>query len=212
MFKLFYYPSNASMAPHMLLEEIGCPYELVLVDRDNGAHKSADYLKLNPTGLIPVLVDGDQPIHQTAAICLHLTDKHPEAKMAPAMGDPLRPVCYQWLMYLTNTLQSELITYFYPDRMADDAAMTERVKAHAERRVGDMLDLLDVHLAKSGPFMLGAQYSVVDIYLLMLCRWTRMQARPAHMRPHLKALIDAVIARPAIQRTFAQEKLPLPWY
>jgi glutathione S-transferase len=211
MFKLFYYPSNASMAPHMLLEEIGCAYELVLVDRDNGAHKSAEYLKLNPTGLIPVLVDGEQPIHQTAAICLHLTDKHPEAKMAPAVGDPLRPVCYQWLMYLTNTLQSELITYFYPDRMADDAAMTERVKAHAERRVGGMLDLLDAHLAKSGPFMLGAQYSVVDIYLLMLCRWTRMQARPAHTRSHLKALIDAVIARPAIQRAFAQEKLPLPW-
>ena len=212
MYKLFYYPSNASMAPHMLLEEIGCPYELVLVDRDNNAHKSADYLKLNPTGLIPVLVDGEQPIHQTAAICLHLTDKHPEAKMAPAVGDPLRPVCYQWLMYLTNTLQSELITYFYPERMADDADMTERVKVHAERRVGDMLDLLDAHLAKSGPFMLGAQYSVVDIYLFMLCRWTRMHANPAHARAHLKALINALVARPAIQRTFAQEKLPLPWF
>jgi glutathione S-transferase len=210
--KLFYYPSNANMAPHMLLEEIGCPYELVLVDRDNNAHKSAEYLKLNPTGLIPVLVDGEQAIHQTAAICLHLTDKHPEAKMAPAMGDPLRPICYQWLMYLTNTLQPELITYFYPDRMADDAAMAARVEAHAERRVGGMLDLLDAHLAQSGPFMLGAQYSMVDIYLLMLCRWTRMHAVPAQTRPHLKTLIDTLVARPAVQRTFAQEKLPLPWY
>ena len=212
MIKLFYYPSNASMAPHMLLEEIGCPYELVLVDRDNNAHKSAEYLKLNPTGLIPVLVDGEQAIHQTAAICLHLTDKFPAANMAPLVGDPLRPVCYQWLMYLTNTLQAELINYFYADRMADDAVMAERVKTHAERRVGNMLDLLDAHLGKAGPYMLGAQYSVVDIYLLMLCRWTRMQARPAQTRPHLKALLDLLVVRPAIQRAFSREKLPLPWY
>jgi glutathione S-transferase len=104
------------------------------------------------------------------------------------------------------------ITYFYPDRMADDAAMAARVEAHAERRVGGMLDLLDAHLAQSGPFMLGAQYSMVDIYLLMLCRWTRMHAVPAQTRPHLKTLIDTLVARPAVQRTFAQEKLSLPWY
>lgn len=212
MYKLFYYPSNASMAPHMLLEEIGCPYELVLVDRANNAHKSADYLRLNPTGLIPVLVDGDTPIHQTAAICLHLTDRHPAANLAPPFGSPLRPLYYQWLMYLTNTLQAELINYFYPDRMADDAAMAERVKTHSERRVGDMLDLLEAHLAQGGPFMLGAQYSALDIYLFMLCRWTRMQARPAQSRPHLGRLVAQVAARPAVIRTFEQENLPLPWY
>ncbi len=212
MYKLFYYPSNASMAPHMLLEEIGCPYELVLVDRASNAHKSADYLRLNPTGLIPVLLDGDMPIHQTAAICLHLTDRHPAANLAPPLGNPLRPIYYQWLMYLTNTLQAELIHYFYPERMADDAAMAARVKAHAERRVGEMLDLLDAHLAQAGPFMLGAQYSAADSYLFMLCRWTRMHARPAQLRPQLGKLIADVAARPAVIRTFAQENLPLPWY
>ena len=69
MYQLYYYPSNASLAPHIVLEEIGAPYELVLVDRDAQAHKQPDYLKLNPSGLIPVLIDGDLVLTETAAIC-----------------------------------------------------------------------------------------------------------------------------------------------
>ncbi len=75
--KLFYFPGNASMAPHCLLEEIGQPFELAFVDRAQDAHKSADYLKLNPNGLIPVLVDGDRVLYDSAAICLHLAARHP---------------------------------------------------------------------------------------------------------------------------------------
>jgi glutathione S-transferase len=143
---------------------------------------------------------------------LHLTDQYPEANLAPRMGDALRPVYYQWLTYLTNTLQSELITYFYPERMADDAAMAARVKVHAERRVGGMLDLLDTHLGAKGPLMLGADCSAVDLYLFMLCRWTRAHAAPAQTRPNLARLMQYVAARPAVQRVFAREQLPLPWF
>src|SRR5882757_3246700 len=77
--QLHYHPSNASMVPHLLLEELGTPYELVLVDRAHAAHKSAAYLALNPNGLIPVMVDGDLVLYETAAICLHLADTHPNA-------------------------------------------------------------------------------------------------------------------------------------
>ena len=58
MIELHYYPSTAAMVPHILLEEIGKPYRHVLVDRAVGAHKEPAYLKLNPNGLIPVLIDG----------------------------------------------------------------------------------------------------------------------------------------------------------
>jgi glutathione S-transferase len=74
MIQLHYFPGNASMTPHILLEELGVPFELQFVDRSAGAHKSPDYLKLNPNGLIPVLVDGDLVLYETAAICLHLVD------------------------------------------------------------------------------------------------------------------------------------------
>ncbi len=63
MYKLYYYPGNANLAPHMVLQEIGAKYELVLLDRDKQQHKSPEYLKLNPHGRVPTLVDGDLVIY-----------------------------------------------------------------------------------------------------------------------------------------------------
>src|SRR5450755_61261 len=122
MLKLYYYPGNANLAPHMLLEELGAPYELLLVDRNAQAHKATDYLRLNPNGLIPVLVDGDLVLYESAAICLHLADRHPEAHLAPPLGTAERAHFYKWLIHLTNTVQAELLSYFYPERQTDDAA------------------------------------------------------------------------------------------
>ena len=119
MIQLHYFPSNASMTPHMVLEELGVPYELVLVDRTNNAHHSPEYLKLNPNGKIPVLVDGELVLYETAAITLHLADTHAGAGLAPPLGTPERAHFYKWLMWLSNTLQAEMPLYFYSDRWAD---------------------------------------------------------------------------------------------
>ncbi len=213
MYQLYYYPGNANLAPHMLLEELGVDYELVLVDRTKDAHRSPEYLKLNPNGRIPTLIDGELVLFETAAICLHLVDRHPQAGFAPEVGTAERAQFYKWLIYLTNTLQAELITYFYPERLADDDAATAQVKAHAEARVGAMLDLLDKTLAESdGPYLLGKRYTAVDPYLLMLSRWTRMMHNPARNRPHLGRFLRIMLERPAVQRAFAQEGLGEPLY
>jgi glutathione S-transferase len=210
--QLHYYPSNASMVPHLVLEEIGAPYELVLVDRAHGAHKSADYLALNPNGLIPVLVDGDLVLYETAAICLHLADTHPGAALAPALGTRERAHFYKWLMWLTNTVQATLIVYFYPERWADTTEAVTQVKAHAETKVGALLDQLDAELARvGGPWLMGTSFSVLDAYALTLCRWTRGFARPARGLPQLGPFLERVLARSATRRVFESEGLARPW-
>ena len=215
MLHLHYYPSTAAMAPHIVLQELGVPFELVLVDRPADAHKSPDYLKLNPNGLIPVLTDGDLVLYETAAICLYLCDMHPQAKLAPAVGTVERAHFYKWLIWLTNTLQATLITYFYPERSVNpgNAVGAAEVKAQAERKVGAMLDQLDAELARhGGPWLLGQTYSALDPYAMMLCRWTRgFASAPARARPHLGPYLQAMLARPAVQRVFATEKLVQPW-
>jgi glutathione S-transferase len=212
MLQLHYHPSNASMAPHLLLEELGLPFELKLVDRAHQAHKSPAYLKLNPNGLIPVLVDGDLVLYEAAAICLHLADTHPKAGLAPALGTPQRAHFYKWLVWLTNTLQSTLIVYFYPERWADAPDAVAQVRAHAEAKVGAMLDQLDAELARhAGPWLLGPAFSAVDPYALMLCRWTRGFARPARGLPQLGPYLQRMLARPATQRVFEREGLAQPW-
>jgi glutathione S-transferase len=157
-------------------------------------------------------------LYETAAVCLHLADTNPKAGMAPHLGSPERAHAYKWLAWLTNTLQAALIVYFYPERWVNDgnAAGAAELKRHAEAKIGAMLDQLDAQFAarageRSGDWFLGARYSVLDPYAFVLCRWTRGFARPARSLPHLKPFLERMLARPAVQRAFATEKLAAPY-
>ncbi len=213
MIRLYYHPGNASLTPHMLLEEIGAPFELEFVDREQRAHQSLDYLKLNPNGQIPVLIDGDIVLYETAAICLHLADSYPDSRLAPPLRTAQRAHFYKWLAWSTNTLQAMLMHYFYPDRLVDegDSHAAAQVKSHAQARIGGMLDRLDAQLAShEHDWLLGATFSAVDPFVLMLCRWTRSFTRPARVMPHLGPYLQRVLARPSVQRAFATERLQAP--
>lgn len=212
MLTLHYYPGNASLAPHMVLEELGLPYALELVDRTQGAQNSEGYRRLNPTGLIPTLVDGDQPIFETAAILLHLADMAPEKGLMPPVGTRDRALAYQWLIHLTNTVQPAYITYYYPDRYSTDPAHAPAVKAAAERRLDGMFDLLERALAGKD-YLLGDDVCVADHMLLMMVRWGRNFAgRPPRTLPNLGAHAARMADRPAVRRAFEREGLAAPWY
>jgi glutathione S-transferase len=206
MYQLHYFPANANAAPHMLLEEIGVPYELVLVDRARNAQKSMEYLKINPNGRIPTLVDGDLIMSEAAAIMLHLVDRHADAELAPQVGTPERAKFYQWLTFLTNSLQEELMIWQYPDRLAGtDASATGVVKRGAEARAGRFLDVIEDHLKANGPFFLGKRPSAVDFYLVMLSRWARPMAQPPRSRPNIAKLLDKMTGLHSVRRAYAQE-------
>lgn len=206
MYQLYYYPENASAAPHMVLEELGADYELVLVDRTVDAQKSEDYLKINPNGRIPTLVDGKLVLFEAAAIVLHLLDQNPQAGLAPNAGTPERSTFNQWLIFLTNSLQEELMIYQYPDRLTgDDAEATEVVKRGAEARASAHLDVIEKHLSANGPLFLGTTLSAVDFYFVMLCRWARPMTKPPRSRPNIAKLLDKITALPSVRRAYEGE-------
>ena len=214
MITLHYAPGNASFAPHVLLHEIGVPFELSLVDRANNAHKSPAYLRLNPNGLIPVLVDGELVLYEAAAICLHLADTHPAAQLAPALGSAERAHFYKWLVWMTNTMQATLLHYFYGHRLVDEGNTdgAAQVKAHAQAKTVACLEQIDAHLAAhGGPWMMGANYSALDAYTWMMCRWTRgFDDRPARSFAHIGPYLQRMLERPALQRAIAAEQLGAP--
>ena len=215
MIQLHYAPSTASMVPHILLEEIGVPYERVAVDRAARAHKSPAYLQLNPNGLIPVLVDGDLVLYETAAIALHLCDQHAATGLAPAVGTAERAHFYKWMAWLTNTLQATLIVYFYPERWVDtgNADGVAQVRRHAHEKVVGLLGQLEQQLAcATGPWFLGEHYTALDAYVFTLCRWTRnFPSGRARDLPRLGAYLQRMLQRPAVQRVLAHEQLQPPF-
>ena len=207
MYSLYYYPDNASTFPHMLLRELGVPFELRLVDRKQDAQRSAEYLRLNPQGLIPVLVDGELVITETAAIAMHLVDRHPESGLAPPVGTVERAQFYRWMMYLTNTVQPEHLKRAYPHRHVSDPGAVEDVRATAIRRLNGMFDHIEAELG-NGPWLLGERYSAVDMFLLMMVMWTSRMPRPATRLPGIAAHAARVMARAAVRAALEAEATP----
>jgi glutathione S-transferase len=201
MYTLYYSPGSASTVVQGVLEELGVPYKAELVDMSAGAHQSAAYLKLNPTGKIPALgLENGDVISESAALCLFLADRHPQGGMAPSVDDPKRGTFLQWLMYLTNTLQPADLRFYYSERYTSAAGDLAGIKEAAQTEVATCWARIDTHLAAHGPYLLGDRYSVADIFCYMLSSWQECCPTLNDRFPHVKKLADLVIARPAIQR------------
>ena len=218
-YTLFYSPDSANLVVRMALEEIGAPYEALEVDRRQSAQRSPAFLKFNPQGLLPVLVDPaqDEPLFETAAILLHLADQHAALKplQVSARGRFLK-----WLFYLSNTLHADLRMLFYTERYAADTAAVAALRAHLHSRVLGHLALLEAELARHGrPWLLGPEMSVCDLYLAACVRWLqlyprgdKLSARSLDALPRLQALLQELELRRAVRRAFALEGIAAPYF
>lgn len=211
MYQLYYYPGNASLAPHLLLEEMDVEYQLVLVDRKSNAHKSPDYLRLNPAGRIPTLIDNETVIFESAAICLYLCEQHPDTDLIPGLQSSDRARFYQWLMYLNNTVQAELMIYFYPEKHTNDKFGIPNIIAAQQGRVTDMFALLDKELGDKD-FLIANKLSVCDFFLFMLSIWADELPIPPLSYPNIRRYLISMAKRPSIISVCEKEKIDLEPY
>jgi glutathione S-transferase len=209
MYRLYFSPGSAAMAPHAMLEEIGAPYELVEVDVAAREHEGAAYRRLNPNGRVPTLVDGDFVLFETAAICQYLCDLHPDARLAPPPGTRERGRFYQWLTYMTNTVQVGFIDWFHPDWTFADLERQEALKARAEEKLATSFQIINEGIG-GGTYLIGSTYTACDIYLAMLTRWSRFLDRPAWQWPNVKRVVGATYRRPAFQRMMERQGILWP--
>ena len=204
MYTLYYSPGSASMLVHLILLELDAPHELRRVDLDAGAQHDPAYRRLNPGGVVPTLIVDGAPVWETAALALLLGERHPEAGLAPPPASPLRPAYLQWVAYLANQLQPAFRWWFYTEKEDPEPAP---ILAAARRRIERARDRLETHLAAGGPYLLGEDPSIADLYATMLMRWSRKMPRPATQWPHLAALAGRIKARPSWRRLYEVEAL-----
>jgi len=198
MYKLYWSAGSAAMAPQAIILEAGAKADFVHIDDEKREQKGAAYLKLNPHGRVPTLVyDHNQVMYESAAICQFLVERHPELKLAPALGAPDRALYLQWMAYLTNTVQEAIMHWWHGENFIDGAAEQAKLKAKTEERLAGMWAFLDNEIAAKGPHLCGEPFYACDYFLVMLIRWTRMMAKPGHLYPHLNALIRETLKRPA---------------
>ncbi len=211
MLELYYFPDNASLAPHLLLVETQIEYSLRLVDRDSNAQKSKEYLKLNPAGRIPTLVHNELVLFESPAICIHICELDASSQFIPPAGHPNRPLFFQWLTYLNNTLQAEFMVWRYPDRHTTDSEGVEGIRAAQDLRLVGILTLLDEELSKK-PFLLGSGISACDHFLFMLGLWCENITRPPATFANLYRFMSEMSQRIAIQKVCEIENICLGRY
>jgi glutathione S-transferase len=206
MYRLYYSPGTASMVVHLALLETGAPHELRLVDFNTDAQHAADYLKLNPAGVVPTLVVDGRALNESAALLMVLAERHPESKLAPAPGTPAREAWMQWVVYLSNSLMSTYRLWFYPAELGSNEH-DPTIRAAIQRKIEAVWDRLESHLVAEGPYLLGAEFSGADLLLAMLMRWSRNMPRPVSEWPTLNRLAALIRARPSWQKVCAIEEL-----
>jgi len=213
MLRLHYYPGFISLAPHIVIEELGLDYELSFVNLHKGPNASASYRSLHPDGLVPVLENGKGLVlYESIAIILHLLEMDEGRKLIPEAGAVLRPHFHKWLMWLSTALHANLSLYLHPNKVAGSAQALAEVKDAAEQRVNAQFDRVEDEMTRyGGPWFLGDFYSAIDAYLFTLARWSRGMSRPASSRPQLGAYLQRMVDRPAVQRAHAREHLARPW-
>lgn len=204
--RLHFLPGTAALAPHAVLAEIGAGYELVRVERDADGRPTPAYLELNPWGKIPTLEHDGLVLTESAAICLHLADAFPDARLVPPVGTPERAEVYRWLTWLSNTVQMTQMRHFYPDRYGDAG-----VKEAADRDLAGHYDLVDGVL-EGREWLVGSERTVADFFLFMLVRWGRFLEPAAWDRPNLRAFFLRAIELRGPRTALEEQGLDLPGF
>ena len=192
----FHAPQSRSGGTRALLEELGVDYDLHVLNLKTGEQRQPAYLAINPMGKVPAIRHGDALITEQPAVFMYLTDLYPGARLAPPVGDPLRGPYLRWLVYYGSCFEPAVV----------DKSMQREPAPPSVCGYGDydtMLKTLTDQLEK-GPWLLGDTFSAADVLWGGALNWTTMFKLVPGL-PVIRAYIDRVLARPAMQRAAAAD-------
>jgi glutathione S-transferase len=190
-------PSRSSITRWML-EEVGEPYDVHLLNLSKGDTHTPDYLAINPMGKVPALKHGDAVITEAAAICAYLADEFPRAKLNVPIGTPRRGVYLKWLFFGPNCIEAAMMDRANPRKDEPRRGMLG---------YGDFDTVMNVaaKAVAKGPYLLGEQFTAADVIVGSTLRWG-MMFKLVPERGEFTAYTNRLAARPAFQRAEAKDK------
>jgi glutathione S-transferase len=200
---LYYSPRACSFAVHIVLEEIGAPFEARCASIPRHEHETPEFTKLNPLQRVPVLETEHGVLTEAAAILQYLARTHPEAGLLPA--DPELMRAQEWLNFLASNVHPAFAPVFHPRRFVQDSTSMTNLAAGARALTHQLLVLVAKRFG-DGPWALGEKFSLVDPYLLVFLLWGRRLGIPQEGLETLDPFIERMLARPSVVRALATEQ------
>lgn len=203
MMTLYGFPKTRATRATWALEEVGAAYEYIKVDITRGEGRGPPYSRLNPTGAVPTLVDGDFVLTESAAIVNYVGERSPDAALVPASGTRARAIYDRWCYFTISTLEEPLTTvgkhtFVLPEDKRTPAVIPTALWEFA-RAAAILSDALG-----DRPFILGEQFSGADILIGHTLAWATAFKVPFE-QDNLKAYAGRTLSRPALARASARE-------
>ena len=199
--KLYYAPGACSLAPHIVLREIGGAFDLIRVDtRTHALQSGEDYNAINPKGYVPLLeLDDGQRLSEGPVICQYLADQAGRTDLMPAAGSFARYRTMEWQNYITSELHKSFTPLFKPE-------FDETAKSLFAQQLRNKFGWVSERLA-GGEFLTGSDFTAADAYLFVVTNWsTHVKLDLSDLAP-LQAFVQRVAARPAVQTALQAEGL-----
>lgn len=199
--KLYYARGACSLAPHILLHEIGARFEIEAVDlRTKKTASGSNFLEINPRGYVPALVlDNGEVLTEAAVVLQYVADRKPEVKLLGAPGSMERYRTLEWTHFVSTEIHKNYSPLFAPDTPAE-------YKEIAKNKLTQRLTYVDGVLAR-GEYLTGSHYTIADVYLFTTSNWMGATGLDPAAFPHLAAFKQRVGARPAVQAALKAEGL-----
>ena len=183
--KLYYSPGACSLAPHIVLREVGHTFELVKVDiPDKKTEHGEDYWKINPKGYVPALVlDSGEVLTEVGVICQYLADQKPGSGLAPQAGTMARYHLMEWLNFIATEVHKQIGALFNPKMTPE---MKEVQLGVIERRLNALEKMLG-----GKDYLMGERFSVADAYLFTVLNWTQIHKIDMAKWPQIQSFMAA---------------------
>lgn len=204
--KLYYMPGTCALAIHIVLEWSAAPYTAVRISPDE--LKSPEYLALNPSGVVPTLVEGEQVLTEASAILLALCRRFPALGPGPEAGEAARFDFERYVIYLGGTLHPHFWPWFGPDRYgAKGGGDRKKIRAAAEALLAKDFAWLDGELG-DGPYFMGERRTAADAYLYPMARWGFGLSRPVATYPNIDRFMRLMARDEGVRRASEAQGLP----
>jgi glutathione S-transferase len=204
---LYYSPGACSLAPHIVLEELGIAYDAVRISTAEGQQRSPEYLRINPRGRVPALVVDGRVLVENVAILAFLGGGFASKGLWPAAPWE-QAKALSFMAWLADTVHPAFAHLYRPERYVKGPACVEAVKAAGRETFGDCLKEIDALLAGK-KWAIGRRFSVLDAYLLVFYRWGNRNGFAVRELTRYTALVERVLARPAVRRVLADEGITM---
>lgn len=169
---LYFAPFTRATRPRWLLEELGVPYDLKVVDTKAGEHKTKQFKdEVHPLGALPALKDGDDVIVESGAIVAYLADKFADKGLAPKLDDKLRGKYLEWLFFAYATIEPAIIAIaaHNPASPAHSAPTPERIEKE-KARFAEIIAVVEKAVSKHD-FLLPTGFSAADVLIGSQVMW-----------------------------------------